>query len=49
MGLIGVVIASVVNIFMKSDMVSWVMAVCGVITSGLAAYDTTSCGRWRAD
>jgi FtsH-binding integral membrane protein len=41
MGLIGVVIASVVNIFMKSDMVSWVMAMCGVLVfTGLAAYDT---------
>ena len=41
MGLIGVLIASVVNIFMKSDMVSWVMAMCGVIVfTGLAAYDT---------
>jgi len=41
MGLIGVLIASLVNIFMKSDMVSWVMAVCGVIVfTGLAAYDT---------
>ena len=41
MGLIGVLIASVVNIFMKSDAVSWVMAMCGVIVfTGLAAYDT---------
>jgi FtsH-binding integral membrane protein len=41
MGLVGVVIASVVNLFMKSDMLSWVMAMCGVIVfTGLAAYDT---------
>jgi hypothetical protein len=41
MGLIGVLIASVVNLFMKSDMVSWVMAMCGVVVfTGLAAYDT---------
>jgi hypothetical protein len=41
MGLIGVVIASVVNIFLKSDGLSWVMAMCGVIVfTGLAAYDT---------
>ena len=41
MGLIGIVIASVVNIFMKSDAVSWVMAMCGVVVfTGLAAYDT---------
>jgi FtsH-binding integral membrane protein len=41
MGLIGVVIASVVNLFLKSDLVSWVMAMCGVVVfTGLAAYDT---------
>ena len=41
MGLVGVVIAAVVNIFLRSDMVSWVMAMIGVIVfTGLAAYDT---------
>jgi hypothetical protein len=41
MGLVGVLIASVVNIFTKSDLVSWVMAMCGVVVfTGLAAYDT---------
>lgn len=41
MGLFGIVIASVVNIFMGSDTVSWVVSVCGVIVfTGLAAYDT---------
>lgn len=41
MGLIGVVIASVVNIFMRSDAVSWVVSAVGVIVfTGLTAYDT---------
>jgi len=41
MGLIGVVIASLVNIFLNSPMISWVLSVCGVIVfTGLTAYDT---------
>lgn len=41
MGLIGVVIASVVNIFLRSDAVSWVVSAIGVIVfTGLTAYDT---------
>ncbi|HEY5995657.1 MAG TPA: Bax inhibitor-1/YccA family protein, partial [Candidatus Deferrimicrobiaceae bacterium] len=41
MGLIGILIASVVNIFMKSEMVQWVVSVIGVfVFAGLAAYDT---------
>lgn len=41
MGLIGILIASVVNIFLKSDMVQWVVSVVGVfVFAGLAAYDT---------
>jgi FtsH-binding integral membrane protein len=41
MGLIGVVIASLVNIFLQSDGLSWVMAMVGVVVfTGLAAYDT---------
>ncbi len=41
MGLIGVVIASVVNIFMGSSAVSWVISGAGVIVfTGLTAYDT---------
>ncbi len=41
MGLIGVVIASVVNIFVGSSALSWVMSGIGVIVfTGLAAYDT---------
>ena len=41
MGLIGVVIASVVNIFVGSSAVSWVISAVGVIVfTGLTAYDT---------
>lgn len=41
MGLIGVVIASVVNIFVGSSPVSWVISAIGVIVfTGLTAYDT---------
>jgi FtsH-binding integral membrane protein len=40
MGLIGVVIAGLVNIFLQSPMVSWVMSGIGVIVfTGLTAYD----------
>jgi FtsH-binding integral membrane protein len=41
MGVIGVLIASVVNIFMNSPMVNWVVSVIGVfVFAGLSAYDT---------
>ena len=41
MGLIGVVIASVVNIFVESSAVSWIISGIGVIVfTGLTAYDT---------
>lgn len=41
MGLFGVIIASVVNIFMHSDTVSWMVSFCGVIVfTLLTAYDT---------
>lgn len=41
MGLIGVVIASVVNIFTQSSAVSWIISAVGVIVfTGLTAYDT---------
>lgn len=40
MGLIGMVIASVVNIFLGSSMMSWVISAIGVIVfTGLTAYD----------
>jgi FtsH-binding integral membrane protein len=41
MGLIGLVIASVVNIFLHSAMMQWILSVAGVIIfTGLTAYDT---------
>ena len=41
MGLIGIIIASVVNIFVHSSMMSWIISVAGVlIFTGLTAYDT---------
>jgi len=41
MGLIGVVIASVVNIFMRNNSISWIISGVGVIVfTGLTAYDT---------
>ena len=41
MGLIGVVVASLVNIFLRSDAVSWVLSAVGVVVfTGLTAYDT---------
>jgi FtsH-binding integral membrane protein len=41
MGLIGIVIASVVNIFMQSAMITWVVSYIGVLVFvGLTAYDT---------
>ena len=41
MGLIGIVIASLVNMFILSSMVSWVISVIGVLVfTGLTAYDT---------
>jgi FtsH-binding integral membrane protein len=41
MGLIGIVIASVVNIFLQSSMMQWVISVIGVVVfTGLTAYDT---------
>ncbi len=41
MGLIGVVIASLVNIFVRSSSVSWIISAIGAIVfTGLTAYDT---------
>ena len=41
MGLFGIIIASVVNIFLKSSMMYWVVTYAGVlIFTGLTAYDT---------
>ena len=41
MGLIGIVIASIVNIFLKSSGLDWAISIIGVIVfAGLTAYDT---------
>jgi uncharacterized protein len=41
MGLIGIIIASLVNIFMQSDMLRWVTSIlCVLIFTGLTAYDS---------
>jgi hypothetical protein len=41
MGLVGVVIASLVNLFLASSAVQWVTSMAGVVVfTGLAAYDT---------
>ena len=43
MGLIGIVIASLVNIFLQSSGLYWIISVLGVIIFvGLTAYDTQS-------
>lgn len=41
MGLIGIIVASLVNIFMKSEMVHFVISIIGVVVfTGLTAWDT---------
>lgn len=41
MGLIGVIIASIVNIFLQSSVMHWIISFAGVIVfTGLTAYDT---------
>jgi hypothetical protein len=49
MGLIGIIIASVVNIFLQSAMVTWVVSCVGVLVFvGLTAYDTQKLKRMAA-
>jgi FtsH-binding integral membrane protein len=49
MGLIGIIIASVVNIFLGSSMMSWVISGIGVIIfTGLTAYDVQQITRMGA-
>jgi len=46
MGLVGIIIASLVNLFLKSPMVSWVVSGIGVIVfTGLTAYDVQKLSR----
>ena len=41
MGLLGIIIASIVNIFMKSDMMEFIISIAGVVIfAGLTAFDT---------
>lgn len=41
MGLIGIIVASIVNMFLQNDMMSWIITYLGVaIFVGLTAYDT---------
>ncbi len=41
MGVIGLIVASVVNIFMQSDAIAWAVSIIGLlIFAGLTAYDT---------
>ena len=41
MGLIGIIIASLVNLFMRSSGLDWIISVIGVgVFAGLTAYDT---------
>jgi hypothetical protein len=43
MGLIGIIIASLVNIFLKSTGLDWAISIIGVVVfAGLTAYDTQS-------
>lgn len=50
MGLIGVVLAGVVNLFVQSDGLSFVSACVGVIVfAGLTAYDTQRLRKYHAD
>ena len=40
-GLIGIILASLVNIFLKSSGLDWIISVIGVLVfAGLTAYDT---------
>ncbi|HIW01460.1 MAG TPA: Bax inhibitor-1/YccA family protein [Candidatus Desulfovibrio intestinipullorum] len=49
MGLIGIIIASIVNIFLASSAMDFVISVCGVIIfTGLTAYDTNKLRQFGA-
>ncbi len=46
MGLVGIILASLVNIFVQSSMMSWVISGIGVVVfTGLAAYDVQQISR----
>ncbi len=49
MGLIGIIIAGIVNIFLGSSMMDFVISACGVVIfTGLTAYDTNRLRRFGA-
>ena len=49
MGLIGIIIASVVNLFLSSPMLYWIISIFGVILfTGLTAYDTQKIRKYAA-
>ncbi|UFS70005.1 Bax inhibitor-1/YccA family protein [Geomonas sp. RF6] len=49
MGLVGVLIASLVNIFLHSSMIYWISSFCGIIVfTGLTAYDTQKIKQYGA-
>ena len=50
MALWGLIIASVVNIFLKSDGLSWIISFIGILVFvGLTAYDTQRIKRWNQE
>jgi FtsH-binding integral membrane protein len=49
MGLVGVIVAGIVNLFIRSDMMSFVLACASVVIfAGLTAYDTQKLRRFHA-
>ena len=49
MGLIGLIIASLVNYFLRSPVMSWIISYAGVgLFMALTAYDTQQISRWNA-
>ncbi|MBU0676153.1 MAG: Bax inhibitor-1/YccA family protein [Proteobacteria bacterium] len=50
MGLFGIIIASLVNLFLQSSMMSWMISAIGVIVfTGLTAYDVQKISRYGAE
>jgi FtsH-binding integral membrane protein len=48
MGLIGLIIASIVNIFLKSESFDWLISIVGILVFvGLTAYDTQKIRSWN--
>jgi FtsH-binding integral membrane protein len=50
MGLIGIIIASIVNMFLRSPGMEWMISVVGVLVFvGLTAYDTQIIKTWNKE